>query len=540
MTRRPPLSLVNWELDNDGFASPHVQAGMEFFPIPGDHPFRKQSSRSPVKVRLSDRDSEDDASLLALGWSKSLGAPSGAWQVTLRARESLNGLLADELVAPGDWCAITIYRNGTPLPLCVGRVDTVKDERRVVGGGATARVWTLTGRDHGALAEYPMTYTTMFAQTVEEIVKGVMAKSLNFSVGGRPNELFETLIKGAFSAGRTTGQWVLPAALTRAIAQAAPAQRGLDDLDVQAPPDETEKLDAEGRRFGDLLKTVTILTAADLRGLRGRYYNPKALWTTGGQNLHETLAQWTNPMLNEYWYDLLPPAGQLSGQPHGMQELEGGGPRGRPGAIIRERPFVSTELGRFSPWFSLPTWTIPTWVLDSSTMARSDAERKNLFNITVGLGVNHEELAAIERPLWNREDIRRNGLREFDQNTRFVEGPSQAEYLEDRRTWLRLLVDWWAPSPYLRSGTVSSRAMMPEIRVGNRVLLTSGNPQEAEQAYVEATSITYAAPPSANAGRRSTTSLALTRGFRGTDQELLTAVRGLSAQFTEVDKKVGI
>lgn len=543
---RPPLKFVGWELDRDGFASPHVQVGMEFFPVVGEHPFRKRSNRKPLKARLSEKDDPGDASLIALNWSKSMGTPSGTWQVVLRARPSLNDAFAEHLVDGGDWVIITVYRNGTPLPLCLGRIDTIKEGKAVAGGGAVPRVWTLTGRDHGSCFEYPISYTTLFARQLRELVNGPMAHQLNFKVGGTPDDLFQTIIKGTFGSGTETGQWVLPATLTRAIAQKAPPQRGLDDLDVEAPADQTAALDREGRRFGDLLKAVTILPSWDplssfSLGLRGKIFQPNALWNQGGQTLHETLTQWCNPLLNEFWYDLLPPAGQVSGLPHGMQDLEGGGPRGRPGAIIRERPFVSTELGTYSPWFHLPTWKIPRWITDNVEMARSDAERKNLFNITLAMGgLNHDEFAAIERPLWDKDDIRRNGLRIFDQSTGFIHGASRSDWMEGRRSWIRLLADWWAPSPYLRSGTLSSRAMLPEVRVGNRVILTSGNPQTDEQAYVQAVNLSYSAPPSANAGRRSITTLTLTRGFVGTDQQLLNATKALSARFKEVDRDQGI
>ena len=71
------------------------------------------------------------------------------------------------------------------------------------------------------------------------------------------------------------------------------------------------------------------------------------------------------------------------------------------------------------------------------------------------------------------------------------------------------------------------RALLPEIRVGHRLVVDSGG-ADPEQFYVEAVSLDFSWPP----GTGSTT-FTVTHGFRGTDNALLSKLNRASTFFVE-------
>jgi hypothetical protein len=520
---------------------------MAVYPLPDleDIPFRP--TREMGVRRIDWEPDTSEASIVRFEWNKQMGQPSGQWTAQIKARRDISSgdLLLNfdsQEVGDGDWVDIAIRRNGVQIPLCRGVVDSVRKQTRSAGG-ATVAIYNVTGRDHGAFFEYPITWNSIWAQTLNELVSGLFTRRIGGKVGGRPDELFEAIINGTFKGGTRqsvpSGQWILPQALT--------------DL-------------TKGEKLSDLLKIITFNAEKGGIGLRGAYFNEPGLWTVGEQPLHQTLNQWINPVLNEYWYDLLPPSAfmpqhGLSGflskfgdLPKGKfpvsadplfaddaqsilqesidtQSIESDNETfGTMGAFIRERPFPTTAADMDSMWFSLPTWVIPTWLLDSADLGRAGHQRFNLFELLGDFGIGpQQEQAAFSRPQWHKSDIFTHGLRTYSQTSRFFSqferGPGG--WLNERNRWLQILIDWFSPNPYLLQGTISAKIPLPEIRIGHRVILTNGNPQEDTQFYVEGVSLALQAP-SASSGVRGSTSLILTRGFQGTDAELMKATRELS------------
>jgi hypothetical protein len=340
-------------------------------------------------------------------------------------------------------------------------------------------------------------------------------------------------------------------------------------------PESLSDVTGASNKLSDLLTIVPFnaIKGSDA-GLRGAYYNEPQLWTVGEQTLHQTLSQWTNPLLNEWWYDLLPPdaympkhglngflkqktiirSGKLPSRPEDLfveddqigagevvnttQSLTSDSARsfGDIAAIIREKPFPTKDAKRDSMWFSLPTWVVPTWLCEDIDLGRSGDQRFNLFELLADFGVGpQQEQAAFSKPQWDRNNIATHGLRSFSQTTRFFSNNSAGlgAWFEERSEWLQLLVDWYGPNPYLQQGTILIKTALPEIRIGHRVILTNGTPSDDIQLYVEGTDLIYQAPTQ-TAGAKATTSLLVTRGFRGSDEELIEATTSLSDLHREV------
>lgn len=544
------------------YIAPHLRVGCTIYPNPLDNePFVPSRGTGARRIDWDPRQAE--ASVISFNWSKTLGPPSGRWEMQIKPKFDDKGaerIQFDDLeIVDGDWIDVAILRNGVRIPLCRGVIDSVRKRTQSVGG-ATSIVYMLTGRDHGAFFEYPITWNSLWARTLSELASGLFTRRADGKVGGRPDEMFRLLIKGAFQgsnkpAGTPAGQWLVPQALAD-IAQVG--------------------------KLYDLLKIITFGYSKGEKHLRGAYYNEPQLWTVGEQPLHQTLAQWINPLLNEFYYDLLPPkaflpkhgmAGFLGAQSYKIadgvslptvssdgsisaplsvadpttdvvfqfpQEYESENQEfGTIGAIIRERPFPNTVDKLESLWFHLPTWTVPTWLIQASDLGRSGHQRYNVFELLADFGLgSQQEQAAYAKPRWSKDGISTHGLRSFPNgNTRFtaVDKGGVGDWRKEREIWLKLLVDWFAPNPYLLQGSITVKVPLPEVRIGHRILIPVGHGSQSSvlQFYVEGVNISMQSPTQ-TAGVRGTTTLTLTRGFKGTDQELIRAVTDQSAQFTQV------
>ena len=525
-------------LRNNGrpFISPHTRIGLMVYPQPPwDDVF--VPPRMTTAIDLGWDLDKAQASSIQFGWNKQMGQPAGSWNAVVKQKyDGLTGRpyleLGDQAIVDGDWVDITIRRNGVPIPLCRGVVDTVR-EQKTSAGGATVATYTLTGRDHGAFFDYPITWNNIYIRTLGEYVGGLFQQRVEGKVGGRPDELFKALIEATFVKGTVAGPWEIPPALAELT--------------------NTESL-------FDLLKIVPFRASKYTDGLRGAYYNEPQLWTTGGQTLHQTLAEWTNPMLNEYWYDLLPPGAFMP--KHGLNaflsgfSLEEGligtgletlkGPSieadhknfGTLAAFIRERPFPSTIEGKDSMWSELPTWIIPTWLIADSDLGRGGAQRYNLFELLADFGLGPQAEQAMQaKPVWHPSSIRTHGLRTYQQHTKFYaqDAGGIGSWMGERERWQRLLVDWFSPNPFFIQGTITTKVVLPEIRIGHRVILAPGDdPNQWTTFYVEGTNhgISGTAEPATPISGNSV--FVLTRGFKGSDEELLSMVEDTSSFFEEV------
>jgi hypothetical protein len=149
--------------------------------------------------------------------------------------------------------------------------------------------------------------------------------------------------------------------------------------------------------------------------------------------------------------------------------------------------------------------------------------------------VNSNEQAAQAKPVWHKQDIRAHGLRPMQQSTKYLAQfrKGVAEWLGvERPTWQRLMVDWYAPMPYLRSGALSAKTLLPEVRVGQRIVVDSGNIESREQCYCEGVQLSFTGPTQ-SAGAAGSMVFTVTHGFRGTDDDYYNAIEAQSQQFKE-------
>lgn len=469
-------------------ARQHVRAKLTIYPHSGDPVWKQRKTRA--RVFTWDKD-VTEGTIVALSTIKTMGAPSGTWQATIKIAHDSSLDLSRGDVQDGDWADLSYLRNGIEFPIMRGVVDSVRESRRS-SGGATVRLFAITGRDHGAPFETPITWQSIWVQSLGQLFRGLMTDKVKGAIGGSPDEMFEILIQAAFERGSSGNRssWELPKSLVQDV--------------------------TEDRRFYEALDMVSGVT-------RGAYYNEVQAWTQVGQTLHQTLQQWCNPLLNEIYYDLQP-----------IFRVENKTVRPQMAAFLRERPYCNTTDGLDSPWFSLDTLTIPLWIIEDYEAGRSGAERYNLIELLADFGfINPQEAAALAAPIWDREGIQTHGLKPWQQNVRYVakEGGGQAAWLSERKVWQRLVTDWYAPNPYFLSGTLGAGILLPEAKIGTRLILDTADPGTREQYYVEGIEHKYSFSGAGHSGK---TTLTVTRGSRGTDKEYLDMIKSSAALYSEV------
>jgi hypothetical protein len=510
--QQPGLSLPGLKSESGvRYAQASSRMGATFYPQKDD----LFSTRQTGAIELDWRPKTTKGTVVALNFQKNMGAPSGAWSLSIKDTPPYTLDVDRGDILPGDWADLYIIRNGIRFPLCRGMIDSVRESTKSVGG-ATVRVWGITGRDHGMILEYPITYTSLWVRTMEELVAGLMTQRVQ-DIGGNPSKMFSLLLKAALARGTKASQFILPPALQ---------ERPKQPLIV----DGQRRLRRE-RGFLDLLEV------ANTSPTRGAYYNEQKLWNNPGQSLAETINTWCNPLMNELFYDLaypenFPTQGEVKSKVR---------------ATIRERPFVLTSSaleftdsgfpgkkigsGSSSPWFSLPVWTLPSWVLMGRDLGRNNHSRFNLVELLADVGfLTQNEQAAASPPRWYYDSIKYHGLKPFQQSTVFVNegGTGQAGWAARRRDWQQVLVDWHCMNPYFRDGSITVKLPLPEIRVGQRLRIDPGIKDKRETFYVEGVALNGVV----SGGKPSwQTSFTVTRGYKGDDRKLLTDTKKMSGKY---------
>jgi hypothetical protein len=279
-------------------------------------------------------------------------------------------------------------------------------------------------------------------------------------------------------------------------------------------------------------------------------------WTKPGEGLGQTISNWCNPLLNEYIYDLAidknyPNSGKANA---------------RVSALIRERPFPAHDsanrqtsldpvfsnkkstISSFnvtavmdmesSPWGKLTTWDLPNWLIQKASLTRSNAERYNLFELLadVGMGGSEGEQCAQAPPSIYRDSMERHGLRPMLESSRFVSDGNKgmADWVQDRKHWQKMLVDWHCLNPWFFSGTIEYPIALPEIRIGQRLRSMSSKAENAWMYYVESVNLNWSAGQGARKPPTAQTAFSVTRGWRGTDASLLNAVLKVGGMYKTI------
>lgn len=437
---------------------------------------------------------DPNACLVSATTSKTMGAPSGNFTITLKPSQVSDEIF--ESVKDDDWVDITFTRHARKWHTMRGIVDEVRRNRAVGGSGATSKGYTITGRDFGKVWE--RTNIWFNPMTGEDIAGSMSAKVFTgvAEVLGSPTIAVEGFLEGFLkelaNVGRNT--WDTPTSMPNTT----------DDNFAQSFV-----------YFDDAFTNFPARTAI----------NKNFMTPTG--NLWSLAKEWSDPLFTELFVDLLPADTKYPEQNRvlGVDET----------AMVvtfRDKPFplLATAYvpdGLHSPWFTLPLFTIPRQMVTNDNIGRSGHERYNAFFVAPQLTQELLESNAIDvvQPLWDESDIRRHGLQRFDVTTRYTSEKADIPAMTSAQR--EAIRDWYAINPYLLSGTVELGEGMPDIHIGVRARFPGETgPEQDETYYVEQVSHSWRFGPGLK------TTLGLTRGWIGTDNSLLDAMREINLGYS--------
>lgn len=460
--------------------------------------------------------------LVSVETAKAMGG-IGTWSATLKVPRGQERDW-EESVTDGDWVDVILGCNGRRYHVVRGIVVGNDPVGGVGGSGAETRSYKLFGFDHQAVFDTLVYFSTYSEENVfggAALRASVLTGQL-FGLGG-VRETVSGILYGFLQelSGYGRALWTLPGQMPAAGGSpfAAACARLFDS-----------RSDTPQR----------IASGASLMAFENR-----TIW--------QLAQEWSEGQFNELWCDLARAvprdaavnadvSSELSGfeqyDAYALSDSDALEPDTTQMAVfMRRRPFPTGEDPEGieqGPWSRLPTATIlPTELLESPLHIGGE-ERVNVVEVAP---LTLHELAVqsttLFNPLVDAEDVARRGVRPMSMQSRYhanlAVGVSDADLALSQR---QMLVDWHCLNPRFLSGQQPLRTLRPGIRVGSVACVTT-NPtrlrgrdaSDDATFYVEQVSHRWKAP-----GFGSTT-LGVTRGFRGGDDALYSALNKARANF---------
>ena len=370
-----------------------------------------------------------------------------------------------------------------------GLVDAVLNARCVIGTGATTETYTITGRCFGKILEQTPIFFSIYTDdiTTGGIAYQVFTGATNLL--GAPDKAVEGYLFGFLRAIGDVGRanWVIPAGMPN-----------------------------EGGFFGD----TAVYDTDSFSNIPSRYaLNPNFLNPQG--TLWQLAQEWSDPMFLELFTDTLPPNWRSTGLAETFED-----DITDMTVVLRDMPFPTRVLGMNSPWFSLPMFVIPRQAVTTQEVGRGGQERYNAFFVSPQLTQSFLGMGSMDlvKPLWNRDDMLRHGLRRFDITSKYIpDNMDLATMSEFQREQVR---DWHCLNAYLFSGTLGFGAGLPNLRIGTRLRIKDADENKDETYYVESVSNNWIFRQGIK------TTAGVTRGWIGTDDSYLEALEKIAINYT--------
>lgn len=439
-------------------------------------------------------DAGGPVALIGATSSKTMGPGAGTFTLSLK-RGTLN---IQREIRVGDWVVLYWSRNGVPLYGTMGPIRSVQRSRSVTGSRASTEAWTVSAQDIGRIFALTKVWFDDYTGFQSNIGGKILGGRMGFNPSGAPDQIVQRIIDAFLgSDGIVGGAWLLPKGLGylgEHFTQGLYAVAGMTPALPLAPPP-TGRLGTDGVLRG---------FAADELSL----FQP-----TPGQPLTSILNEWSNPLLNELYFDISDdPSISTPDKP-------------RPIVVVRERPFVNADDGKQSPWFKMPTVYLPHDAIVSSDVATDDDERLNLFMLyATGTGLANFDQYIAYPPSYARTEAARHGLRIWEQASKFANDGGRGDglgWMEEIAKWHSLVTSWYAPNHLWLNGSLKVPYIVGEARIGKRLVIGDSADVNREQFYIEGVTIDWRYP------RLPSTTFNVTRGWIGSDNDLVDAVKTL-------------
>ena len=459
----------------------------------GDDPILlRDRDSSPVSGRYL-RDPHD--SLISVQTNKVLGAGSGDWSIQLKPTQGSRELL--DRIVDDDWVDIIFKKHNRKFHVMRGLVNNIREQQSILGDGTTSTVISITGKDFVKIWEKtPIWFNRYTAENVEGGISLQIMSSKKIW-GNNPAEvveifLYDFLQKLREDLGRAN--WTMPLSMPGIVSQNFIENVGLFDSDLAKTP---------------------VRSAVD----PNFFTQQGMIWALA--------KEWSDPLFNELIADTFQ---YEENRGYIYTEDEVTPENSIMGVIIRDRPFPLVSEGYQTKWFDIPLFLISKQDIVNKNIGRGGEERYNAF--FVAPQVLQEwigtDIIDTSQPLWNKDDIKRHGLRRFDVSTRYsnIDG----DVLSAVKVWRQNICDWYMMNPYLYNGTIELGVCRPDIKIGTRVgIAGEQGPNQNEQYYVESVGNNW------QFGTGGRTSLGVTRGWIGTDTELVRKTQEVSWRYKVED-----
>jgi hypothetical protein len=466
--------------------------------------YRHDGEPLDLKAHIEHGKVEGAPTIIACTTSKTLAAASGTFSLTLRLPHDYP--IRDE-IRNADWISIWWQRGDQTFHGMLGNIDGVRRSRGV-SEGATTEDWIVNGRDVGKVFETAEVWFNEYAKFETNVGGQIFGGRLNYIPGGSPDRVVENLISAFIGGdGNVGGAWRWPQGLRGRFGTFV-----ADGLKLRI-------LGTKERRATTITIGDSFVLAGGAGLLRGEMIDQVSLFQPEvGTKLHDMVTQWSNPVLNELYYDL-----------YTEDDAESPPDRPKPMVFLRERPFVNSIQGIDSPWFKIPTVRVDRSECGPDDLGSSDQERVNMIMLYARSSQNTQaEQFAAYPPAIDQLDAQVAGLRRWERTIDFAGIGSTGtgvSWGEEIKTWETLLQSWYGLNHEWLNGSVNFNFILAEARIGYRLIMQGKADEDTTQAYIEGVSTSWRYPSGG------TTSLSLTRGFIGSDAELVRAVKAKQERF---------
>jgi hypothetical protein len=450
-------------------------------------------------------------SLVSVSTNKALGQ-TGSFSIQVKPSRSTSETLFDRIV-DNDWIDIVFKRHGRVWHTVRGLVDAPRRRRVTSNKGVTSTTHNITGRDFQKIFEETPIWFNRFTGENVEGSAALRVYSFLPNISGDPADTVQAILIGFLQelSGLGRANWTLP--------------------------------DTMANTSGSFIEDIQAGFSLDgFSGVPDRIgINPNLAEPNG--TIWSLAREWSDQAFTELWCDLANQGSQLQDS----EELAIDDSTMT--VFFRDKPFPLTSevtddqgvspppslgLEKDSAWFSLPLFILPRQQIKEDDIGRSGEERINSFFVAPQLTQELAKTGTMDlvQPLWNSKDILRHGFRRYDIMSHYK---AREARLITLATIQRLMVrDWYAINPYLLNGTIQLGMGRPDIRVGSRVRIPGdgGETLLDETYYVEQVSHNWVF------GSGLKTQLGVTRGWIGTDDDLLSAMKEINREYQPPPRKV--
>jgi hypothetical protein len=451
-----------------------------------DDPILSSDAMGPSIALNGVSNSDSEPSLISVETSKSLGAGSGTWNITIKEPTSLTSIA--EIIADDDWIDITFNVNGHLTHVMRGLIDSITVDEST--SNATSRTVHLSGRDHGAILENTPIWLNQF--NAEFLQTELLSIFVN-SITPTPDTAVGSLIRGFLKT-----------------------QASRDYATEFSPPIGVPY------RQDDILDNIRIVMD-DFDEFPERITPRLQMLDPQDRKLWDFVAEYADPMFCELFTDLVPKDGRPYfdvGESAGLDETS-------LGIIFRTRPFPRRNSPIGDVWSQIPRVYLSPQDISSSSIGRSGQERFNVFYASAEL-INPEHAKLIP-PIINTDDAKRHGIKEITTHSSYIPKDAKADKSGEllQSDYRDMMLDFHVLNPYLWNGTLSLGNLRPDIRIGSRLTIQGESERRNMNFYTEQVSHSW------NLGQSKTT-LGVTRGWRGTDATYLQARDLMISKFNKL------